>query len=366
MTLKHNWTTKEILALSFLKGLNSIEKIQLVENTDSLQNITLTNLTKILQFKLSQNSLFDKNNKILLEKAEEQLDQCNQNNVKIVTIIDNNYPILLKEISSPPLLLYVKGNLQASNSVSIAIVGTRKCTNYGKMAVDKFASEFARNNLIVTSGLANGIDTLAHMTTIKNNGVTYAVLGSGIDKIGPSSYTLKNSRSIIESGGALISEYPCGEPARVAYFPQRNRIISGISKAVLVIESDKIGGSLITAKFAFEQSREVFAVPGNINSSRSRGTNGLIESNIATLASSPEKMLKALDLDFKSDENQSKIEFASKEEEVIYNIIDSEQVQIDEISQKSGIDMSNLLVILLNMEFSGKIKQLPGKYYIKA
>ena len=201
---------------------------------------------------------------------------------------------------------------------------------------------------------------------MKSGGITYAVIACGIDSISPS-YTERNAQKIVESGGAIISEYRCGVKATPAYFPQRNRIISGISKAVIIVESGEKGGALITAEFAFAQQKEVFAIPGNITSDKSQGTNLLIKNQIASIALSPESVFEDLGfshnlLSVRESLNHS---FSTKSEESSYNSLTFEPKHIDAIAEDSGLEVSDLLVALLGLEFKGLIKQLPGNHYIK-
>jgi DNA processing protein len=295
-----------------------------------------------------------------------QIDYCESQNFRILTIWDDDYPQGLKDIEHPPVILYVKGNISNICEKYIGIVGTRRCSFYGKMIAERFSETFANNGIVVVSGLANGIDTISHLATIKNKGITWAVIASGLDCLSPS-LAVQNSEKIIEGGGCIISEYPCGVKAKPVFFPQRNRIISGISKAVVVIESGKKGGALITAQFAFDQSKEVYAVPGNINSEKSIGTNELIRKNVAQIATSPEQVL--IDMGWIEDgtlfPRNEKRSFVDMDEAKIYELLDSNPLHVDEIAATIGMDMPNLLVKLLNLEFSNAIRQLPGKYYIR-
>jgi len=302
----------------------------------------------------------------LRNQADEQLEICRANNIEVISLWDEKYPQLLKEISYPPIILYVKGQLQEPDINAIAIVGTRRATSYGRLATEQFVQSFVDFNLITVSGLAYGIDTSVHLNTIKAGGITYAVIASGLDKINPAE-SQKNADKIIESGGAVISEYKCGTKSLPAFFPQRNRIISGIANATLVIESGEKGGSLITAKFAFNQERQVFAVPGNIFSEKSKGTNNLIKNNIAFPAVSPDIVLQ--ELGFETDAEKinfnKNYENLSEVETQLLQLLDHEPKHIDTIANESVLLFSDLIVKLLELEFKGMIRQLPGNYYIK-
>lgn len=218
-------------------------------------------------------------NDIIISKNEKILNYhikyMEENNIKIINICEKNYPQLLKEIYDPPVSLYVKGNIEILNSKNIGIVGCRECTEYGKKAAKYFAYNLAKQNINIVSGLARGVDSYAHLGSL-STGRTVAVLGNGLDMIYPKE-NIELANAIIRRGGAIISEYPCGTNPDKMNFPARNRIISGMSNGIIVIEAKEKSGTLITVDFALEQGREVFVVPGNINSINSVGTNDLIK-----------------------------------------------------------------------------------------
>jgi DNA processing protein len=360
-----NWNIKDILVLLQSRKVNSREIKHIIDSYNSFEDFQTRN--NDIVHKINPKTLFDKRGMNLYEIIDKQLKLCEQNNVNIITIWDENYPALLKEIHYPPPVLYVKGKLRESNTESISIVGTRRATSYGMLATEKFVKIFVHKGFVIVSGLANGIDTKSHLETIKNNGITYAVIASGINCINPA-ISNKNAQSIIEAGGAIISEYPCGTKALPAFFPQRNRIISGFSRATLIIESAEKGGSLITAKFAFDQERDVFALPGNVFSEKSKGTNKLIAKNLAIPALSPEYILSELGITNEKDMamfKKEQMQHLDNQERTLLELINHEPKQIDDIAQQSGIGISHLIVKLLEMEFKGLIRQLPGKYYIK-
>lgn len=199
-----------------------------------------------------------------------------ENNIKTISIDNSNYPEKLKQIYDPPRKLYVLGNESILNDLSIAIVGCREATDYGKKAAIYFSNNLAKEEITIISGLAKGIDSFAHIGALQAKGKTIAVIGSGLDNI----YPKENERlvqDIIKSGGAIISEYPIGTKPEKEHFPARNRIISGLSNGVLIVEAKEKSGALITSDFAMEQGKDVFVVPGNINSLNSVGTNNLIK-----------------------------------------------------------------------------------------
>jgi len=199
-----------------------------------------------------------------------------KNNIDIVSIQDTEYPQILKEIYDPPICLYIKGNKQILNNQAIAIIGSRDATNYGLNVAEEFAYNLSKCNINIISGLARGIDSQAHLGAVKANQKTVAILGNGLDTIYPKENN-KLVQNILASGGAIISEYPLGTKPKKENFPARNRIISGMSKGVLVVEAKEKSGTLITVDFALEQGRDVFVIPGNVDSKNSVGTNDLIK-----------------------------------------------------------------------------------------
>ncbi len=215
-----------------------------------------------------------------LKKYKEYIEK---NNINIITIQDEKYPENLKYIYDKPIVLYTKGNMELLNSNGIAIVGSRYCTEYGKNIATKMAYNIAKSNKCVISGLAKGIDSYAHIGALKAKGYTIAVLGNGLDNIYPNE-NKKLSEKIIENNGLLISEYIVGTKPEKINFPERNRIISALAKGIVIVEAKEKSGALITADFGLEQGKEIFAVPGNIYSANSKGTNNLIKqgANIIT------------------------------------------------------------------------------------
>jgi len=362
--IPNGWDLVSVIALTYIKGLTYNECLRIINRYTSYKEFSKN------AFNLRQRDFFENENKdekTNIEKANKQIDYARENNYKIITIWNDIYPTLLKQIEYPPVVLYIQGNLQYPDAVSISVVGTRKCSNYGKLVTEKFVSEFVKQNIVITSGMAFGIDTIAHKTAIKNFGITYAIIASGLDKIQPQ-LAMQIAKNIVESGGAIISEYKFGTPALQGYFLHRNRIISGISKATLIVESAYKGGALNTAKFADEQSRDVFVIPGNITSEKSVGTNNLIKKQKAIIAISPTTMLEdigLLEIDYKSADSKQNIVFNNPAEENIYNNLSNEPIHIDDLIGLTGLDISDILVQLIEMEFNDLVRQLPGKHYIR-
>lgn len=262
--------------LSLIKNLGSKRKLKLLElyrTPEEIYKLTKEELINIngIGETIANDIIISKNEKIL----NYHIKYMKENNIKIININEREYPQALKKIYDPPISLYVKGNIEKLNNKNIGIVGCRECTKYGKKSAEYFAYNLSKQNINIVSGLAKGIDSYAHLGSL-NNGNTIAVLGNGLDMIYPKE-NLELANEIIKRGGTIISEYPCGTKPDKMKFPARNRIISGISSGIIVIEAKEKSGTLITVDFALEQGRDVFVVPGNINSINSVGTNDLIK-----------------------------------------------------------------------------------------
>lgn len=278
---------------SLIKGLGCVRKrklLQLYKSPEKIYNLTRNELLKIegIGEETIYNIIESKNKKII----DYHIKYMKENNIDIIHICENSYPQLLKQIYDVPISLYIKGNKKILNEKNIGIVGCRDCTDYGKKAAKYFAYNLTKENFNIVSGLAKGVDSYAHWGSIGANddikeykkcgkpniscGKTIAVLGNGLDMIYPKE-NIELANEIIKSGGLIISEYPCGTRPEKINFPARNRIISGISQGIIVVEAKEKSGTLITVDFALEQGRDVFVVPGNINSINSVGTNELIK-----------------------------------------------------------------------------------------
>lgn len=295
---------------------------------------------------------------------EREFEKLEKENIKILIIDDNNYPKLLKEIYTPPPILYSKGVIDDSD-VRIAVVGTRRMTLYGKEVTMDIVSGLTRAGLTIVSGLARGIDSAAHETALQNNTKTIAVLGSSLDR--NSIYPPQNknlAQRIVAQNGALISEYPIGMPALPQNFPQRNRIISGISLGVLVVEAGEKSGALITAREALEQNREVFSVPGPITSPLSIGPNNLIKAGAKTVTSAND-ILEELNLEkFIAQQENKKIIPDTPEEAQLLGYLSKEPLHIDKLAQQTGLSASQINSLLLIMEMKGIVRNLGGMNYV--
>ncbi len=284
------------------------------------------------------------------------------NEIRKITIDDKNYPKALKELKDAPKVLFIKGEIK-NEELCFAIVGSRRYSSYGKQAALDIAGQLADSGITIVSGLAPGIDTFAHQAAVERKKRTIAVLGTGIDE--KSLYPKENiplSRRIIELGGCLISEYPEGTQATRFTFPQRNRIISGLSKGVLVVEAKEKSGSLITANWALQQKRKLFAVPGPIYSLNSKGPNLLIK-RVAKLAENADDILKELGLFDLKSAKENKIKGDSDEENLILNVLEEESLYLDKIIEKTKLNAATAASILTILEMKGAIRNLGGNVY---
>lgn len=293
--------------------------------------------------------------------AERESEAVARHGVKVVDFLATDYPKVLLEISDPPPFLYVRGALQGVED-AVAIVGSRRASTYGLVTTERLAGELALHGVTVVSGMARGVDTAAHRGALKAGGRSIGVLGCGIDVM----YPPENQRLFKEMAekGALVSEFPMGTTPLAENFPRRNRIISGISRGVLVVEAVQNSGSLITARYALDQGREVFAIPGNINSSGSRGTNQLIKQG-AKLVEGVEDILEELPQRPKVAAHAGAPPSFSltPQEAGIYTLLAESPLHIDDIIVKSELTVGDVSAILLRLELKGAIMQLPGKHF---
>ena len=281
-----------------------------------------------------------------------------KHNIKFLSILDENYPSLLKSIYDPPPFLFYRGSLKKDDfRRTIAIVGTRKASNYGKIMTKKIGSALTKAGFTIVSGLAFGIDTIAHLSALENGGRTIAVMGTGVDQIYP-----PRNREIADKileNGALISEYIPGSKAEKWNFPTRNRIISGISLGTVIIEGTKTSGALLTAKFALDQNRDIFALPGDINREQASGPNYLIKLG-AKIITSPSDILEEYDLVLENAEKP--FPKLSEKEDKIYQILiqNRPEMQFDSLIVKTGFSVNELSAVLLSLELKNVVKKVAG------
>lgn len=295
-----------------------------------------------------------------------ELKQAQHHGIRICFFDDEDYPERLQRCNDAPYFFYYKGNSCFNERKSIAIVGTRNASNYGKDVVKKIVEDLAPHNICIISGLARGIDTCAHEEALNKNLKTIAVLGCGLSMVYPSE-NIKLAHQILEQGGALVSEYPFDAMPDRMNFPKRNRVIAGLSDAVVVAESQEKGGSIITAEIAHSYNRDVFAVPGSIFQKTQSGCHELIRNNVAALISSGKDIIEMMNWDQQETSNRQTKLFPdlSGEEEAILDIIRTEQgANIDKISSKlPDLKATRIASLLLTMELKGIIECKPGKVY---
>ena len=315
-----------------------------------------------------------------LDLAQDELAKAAQGNARIISLNDPEYPSRLKEIYDPPVVLFVKGSVELLSQPGIAMVGTRHPTPYGSGMAERLATDLASRGLVIISGMARGVDTASHRGAVAAKGKTVAVLGTGIDVI----YPKENSRlaeQVLGLGGAIVSEFPLGTSPVPQNFPIRNRIISGMSVGVLVVEAAEYSGTRITSRCALEQNRDVYAVPGNVTNKNSWGPNTLIKQGAklvatwedvweelpseiqATLASSRDESPEAGSASLFPDDETS-----PHEKKILRLLKPDESIHIDELVERLEADMSSseLFAALFELELNGKVKQLPGKNFVKA
>ncbi|MEN6460023.1 MAG: DNA-processing protein DprA [Syntrophomonas sp.] len=293
------------------------------------------------------------------------LSNIRSRNISITWVEDKDYPKMLRTIPDPPWILYYLGDMSVTDNICMAIVGSRAATPYGKKVARKFGQELARQDAVVISGMARGVDTEAHRGALDEGGKTVGVLGSGVDII----YPRENEGLFREiySNGMIVSEFPPGTIPEPGNFPRRNRIISGLSRGVLVVEAKKKSGALITADFALEQGRDVFAIPGHITSSNCTGTNNLIKQGAKMVTCIHDIIEDYYDMELKKSSTLSQ-EMGlqlDNNEKIILQCMGYEPIHFDELISITGFEFGLLSTIILNLEFKGAIKGVPGNYYVR-
>ncbi|HAJ57715.1 MAG TPA: DNA-protecting protein DprA [Candidatus Omnitrophica bacterium] len=307
--------------------------------------------------------------------VDAEIREAGHHGIKILTVYDNDYPGILKEVYDPPVVLYVKGSFDPCDQNAIGIVGSRGASFYGLSCAREFSSFLSRAGLTIVSGMARGIDTAAHRAALDSGGRTIAVLGSGLLDVYPPENELLFEE--ISRNGAAISEFPLHTPPRAQNFPVRNRIISGLCRGVLVVEASLKSGALITARFALEQGREVFAVPGKVSSETSLGANDLIKQG-AKMATVPQEILNDLRFNFiipSAGELGGEPAFLdaaaapacglNPSEAKVLKALSDEPASVDDISSHTGLGVPDLLSVLMHLELKKAVKQLPGKNFVK-
>lgn len=364
---------RQVVALNLVAELGPVKLKNLLTVFGNVAAIFGASVRELAQVKGVSNARAEAIKDLdLFGRAEKEIKNASDHGAEIISLFDKRYPKALKEIYDPPILLYVKGMLPVEETPAVAVVGTRMCSPYGQRIATGISRELAQAGVVIVSGLALGIDTAAHEGALEGGGVTVAVLGGGLNSLYPSE-NRKLAEEIVKKG-AVITEYPMDMAPQPGYFPVRNRIISGLSRAVLVVEARAKSGALITADAALEQGRDVFAVPGNADSARSQGTNALLKQG-AKFVTSAEDILEELGIKGgchpRVSGDQSEQGFDSRfrgndAEAKILALLDGEPLHADALIEESGLPAKSALSALSMMEIKGWVKQLPGKNFIKA
>lgn len=364
------WQQKKCdwLSLLMIPGLGNIVCKNLLDRFETPENIFQASLSDLMEV----DGVREKAAKKILNRGYptdplEELKKVEKCGARILLYSDPTYPPALKEIHDPPLILYIKGKDIPRNITLIAVVGSRNPTHYGLKSAEKIGQGLARRGLGVVSGMARGIDSAAHWGCLTGLGFTIAVLGTGIDIVYPGS-NKKLMHQIIQNG-AVISEFPLDTPPEAKNFPIRNRIISGLSRGIVVVEANIKSGSLITASLGLEQGREVFAVPGSIYSFKSRGCHFLIKQGAALIENSDD-IINELGLNYeytpKTDTFKEKpVPLMDESEKAIYDLIGDYPIHIDQITKQGNLEPSETSSLLMSMELKGIIRQIPGKLFVR-
>jgi DNA processing protein len=350
------------IGFNLIKGIGAVRMQALINHFDDLESAWKAAPSDLaaagLSVKLIERIVQAREN-IDLEKVWARIAA---QGIKILTWEDSAYPQRLKEIEQPPPVLYLRGDYLPDDLFAVAVVGTRRVTAYGRQITEELAGYLASNGITVVSGLARGVDAIAHQNALKSGGRTIGVLGSGVDKIYPPEHRQLADRMIEQ--GAIVSDYAPGTPPDASNFPPRNRIVSGLSLAVVVVEAGETSGALITAEFAAEQGREVFAVPGSILAPQSKGTNKLIQNGALPLLSIND-LMQALNLTRMGDHKAArKIIPADETEARLMSILGTEPLHVDEIRNQTELPIEKVSAALALMELKGMVRQVGGMNYV--
>ena len=353
---------------------------KLLEKFGSAENVFHAQRRELESLRLRPESIESILKREFHEKAEVELSKVKEIGGDVLNLDDGSYPYLLREIADPPITLYVKGDWQACfDAPCVAVVGSRRCSTYGENASQMLARDLAANGICIVSGLARGIDSAAHRGAIQAKGRTVAVMGTGIGQVYPKD-NAKLVDEILDTGGAIVSQFPLDTPPLSENFPYRNRIISGLSLGVLLVEASERSGSLITARLAMEQNREVLAVPGNITSKNSFGTNYLIKSGaklvqqwqdvVSELPSEISAAILPPEIDGKKANENKQPELipaglTEEERKIWQSLSPDEAMHVDVLLEKSGLSFGDLNAALLGLEMRELVRTLPGKHYAR-
>ena len=360
----NNKDIKFWVGFSLVPGIGRVKLTQLENYFGNLEDAWQAAPTELKHSgleKSSINAITSWRDKVSLEAEMEKLERYG---VKVLTCHDSDYPSRLKEIYDYPPVLYVRGSLLPEDEWCLAVVGTRRATVYGRQVTEEMVADLAQSRITIVSGLAKGVDSIAHQSALDTGGRSIAVFACGLDIVYPAE-NANLARRIMQQG-ALISEYPLGTRPRAENFPRRNRIMSGLSLGVLVVEAGETSGAMITARLALEQNREVFAIPGSILSPASRGTNYLIQEG-AKLVSDYTDILEELNLTAVTHQIELKEVIPSSDTEaLLLKQLSAEPTHIDEVCRSSGLSTSTVSSTLTMMELKGLVKQVGTMNYVLA
>ncbi|MBI5473122.1 MAG: DNA-protecting protein DprA [Ignavibacteriae bacterium] len=372
-----NIDLRELLTLSLIPGVGSTRLISLISHfkdtalvlkASAKELVHVENIEKKTALSIV-NFLRDSGADQAKRYIDDQFSRLNKCGARIISYWEKEYPPNLKNIFDAPAYLFVKGKILEADRYSVAVVGTRSASPYGTQMAEKISSELATLGITTVSGLARGIDTTAHSATLKSGGRTLAVIGSGIDIMYPAE-NLELAERIIRNG-ALISEFPMSTKPDATNFPRRNRIISGISLGTIVVETGVEGGAMITATLAFDQNREVFAVPASVQAKKRSGTNLLIKQEKAALVEDVEDVTAILAPQLKhlvrlaGATQRMPLPELTIFEQKLCDAMGDDPMHIDPLAEKAGFSTADALVHLLSLEFKGVVKQTPGKMFRK-
>ena len=352
------------VAFSRIPRIGSVRAARLEEHFGTLEVAWRANAGELRAAGLDQatvSSILETRDTIAPDDEMERLEKAG---VSALTWRDDTYPRRLKEVEDRPPVLYVRGELAPEDEWAVAVVGTRRATPYGRQAAEHFAMDLARHRITVVSGLARGIDAVAHRSVIEAGGRTIAVMACGLDLVYPPEHA-KLAQQISEHG-ALLSDYPLGTQPRSEFFPRRNRILSALSLGVLVVEGDLDSGALITARMALDQNREVFAVPGSIYAASYRGANQLIREGNARLVTKAEDILEELNLTMATQQPELREVSADPTEARLLQLLSSQPIHIDEVQRVSGLPVAAVSSALAVLELKGAVRQVGPMSFVRA
>jgi len=350
------------IGFNLVKGIGSVRFKALLDHFGNAKTAWFASSDELRSLGINHkiiNNLIRIRTDVSLEKIRDNIQSLG---VTILTWEDETYPRRLRDISQSPPVLYIRGDLIPQDDWAVAVVGTRRITGYGQQVTERITTKLVHAGITIVSGLARGVDGVAHKAAIQAGGRTLAVLGCGVDKVYPPEHRTLFEK--IVQNGAIISDYPPGTPPEASNFPPRNRIISGLSRATVVVEAGRRSGALITAEFAAEQGSEVFAIPGSILSPQSRGTNNLIQQGARVLLT-PQDILETLDLTRIVEQSDARTVLpANATESSLYNILTHEPKHVDEIRTEANLSIELVSSTLALMELKGMVRQVGGMRYM--